>query len=271
MDMQVPQSLTIISPHLDDAVFSCGALIAACRNPLVVTVFAGVPPEGIDAPDWDRAAGFSTGHESVHARRHEDARALALLAAEPVWLDFLDGQYGKRYNPVDIAVRLGRLLAMQPHGTIVAPLGLFHSDHVLVNAACMLVREAVHADAPAAAHAATHVAPHVAPHAPPSGESDGSHPMAAPPSMQWLFYEDAIYRRMPGMIQNRLMAWWQEGLLASPVTLPIAPFQTQKMRAIEAYESQLPLFNAEQLADLGAPERYWSLGPPVVAAASRPR
>lgn len=276
MNMQVPESLTIISPHLDDAVFSCGALIAACRNPLVVTVFAGIPPDGVDAPDWDRAAGFSSAQASVHARRQEDARALAMLAAEPVWLDFLDGQYGKRYDPVDIAVRLGRLLAMQPHGTIVAPLGLFHSDHVLVNAACMLVREAVHADAPAgaaaqaAAQAAAHSAP-LAPHKAPPDDAGGDHPVAAPPSVQWLFYEDAIYRRMPGMIQNRLMAWWQEGLLAAPVTLPIAPFQTQKMRAIEAYESQLPLFNAEQLADLGAPERYWSLGTPVVATAASSR
>lgn len=266
MDMQVPQSLTIISPHLDDAVFSCGALIAAGRNPLVVTVFAGVPPEGIDAPDWDRAAGFNTGHEAVHARRHEDARALAMLGGEPVWLDFLDSQYGKRYTPVDIAVRLGRLLAMQPHGTVVAPLGLFHSDHALVNAACMLVREAVHAEAPAGAatSATTHAGTHAA-----SADPHGAHPVSAPASLQWLFYEDAIYRRMPGMIQNRLMAWWQEGLLASPVNLPIAPFQTQKMRAIEAYESQLPLFNAEQLADLGAPERYWSLGPTSLSAAAQ--
>lgn len=264
MDMQVPELLTVISPHLDDAVFSCGSLIAASRNPIVVTVFGGVPPEGIDAPDWDRAAGFSTGYEAVHARRREDARALSMLGAEPVWLDFLDGQYGKRYNPVDLAVRLARLLAMQPHATIVAPLGLFHSDHVLVNAACMLVREAAHAEVPAPRTSARAAAAHAAtptPHA-----SDVATPQAvpAPPTQQWLFYEDAIYRRMPGMIQNRLMAWWQEGLLAAPVHLPIAPFQTQKMRAIEAYESQLPLFNAEQLSDLGGPERYWSLGPPLV-------
>lgn len=249
--MQIPKTLTVISPHLDDAVFSCGNLIAACPTSLVITVFAGAPPDDMPAPDWDRAAGFVRASEAVHARRQEDARALAILGAEPVWLDFLDSQYGKRYGAVDIAVRLGRLLAMQRHGAIVAPLGLFHSDHVLVNAACMLVREAVHAG---------QTGPVTAPVTAPDTGPDAS--SATPPAnVQWLFYEDAIYRRMPGMIQSRMMAWWQAGLLAAPVHLPLAAYGTQKARAVEAYESQLPLFNAEQLADLGGAERYWALGP----------
>lgn len=225
MDMQIPHTLTVISPHLDDAVFSCGCLIAASQAPLVITVFAGVPPHDTPAPEWDQAAGFTTGSEAVQARRKEDARALGILGAEPVWLDFLDGQYGERYEAVEIAVRLGKLLAMRQHGTIVAPLGLFHTDHILVNAACMLVR-----------------AP-------------------TPRSMQWLFYEDAIHRRMPGVVQSRMLAWSQEGLLATPVHLPICAYASQKASAVEAYESQLPLFNAHQLADLCGTERYWSIGP----------
>nr|WP_315591858.1 hypothetical protein [uncultured Cupriavidus sp.] len=31
------------------------------------------------------------------------------------------------------------------------------------------------------------------------------------------------------------------------------------MHAVAAYESLLPLFDAYQLADIGAPERYWSI------------
>ncbi|MNL02036.1 hypothetical protein D3C87_1225270 [compost metagenome] len=179
----------------------------------------------------------------MRARRQEDGRALRRLGAEPVWLDFLDGQYGGRRTAVDIAVRLGRLLSLQRRATIVAPLGVYHPDHVLVNAACMLLREAVAVD-----HSALAVADDEAP---------------APAPQQWLFYEDAIHRRMPGALQSRLAGWWQEGLIAAPVHLPLSQpqYQSRKALAVEAYESQLRLFNAEQLADISVPERYWTLDP----------
>ena len=35
--------LLVISPHLDDAVFACGRLIASHPSCVVVTVFAGLP------------------------------------------------------------------------------------------------------------------------------------------------------------------------------------------------------------------------------------
>ena len=241
--MDIPASIIVISPHLDDAVFSCGNLIAACDDAMVVTVFAGEPAPALGAPEWDLAAGFSSGAQAVRARRQEDGRALRLLGAEPVWLDFLDGQYGERRNAVDIAVRLGSLLSLQKRATIVAPMGVYHPDHVLVNAACMLLREAVAVD-----HSALAVADDEAP---------------APAPQQWLFYEDAIHRRMPGALQSRLAGWWQEGLIVAPVHLPLShpQYQSRKAQAVEAYESQLRLFNAEQLADISVPERYWTLDP----------
>lgn len=238
--MDVPSPLIVISPHLDDAVFSCGNLLAARRGALVVTVFAGEPGEAVDAPDWDRAAGFESGVEAVRARRQEDAQALRLLGAEPVWLDFLDSQYGVRTSAVDIAVRLGRLLSLQQRATVVAPMGLFHSDHILVNAACMVLREAASAEQSALA----------------AGYAE---PPAMPEPPKWLFYEDAIYRRMPGMVQSRLAGWWQEGMVAAPVHLPVGQHHARKAQAVEAYASQLQLFNAQQLADIGVPERYWTL------------
>jgi len=235
--MEIPHPLTIISPHLDDAVFSCGSLLAASRQATVVTVFAGLPDASLPAPARDTAAGFATGRIAMSARRNEDIRALGALGAQPVWLDFLEQQYGRRYEAVDIAVRLGRVLAMQRGGTIVAPMGLRHADHMLVNAACMLVREAAFVELPETVPADT----------------------APAPEFRWIFYEEAVHRRLPGAVQSRLSGWWQEGLLASPVHMPIGVFTAQKARAVEAYESQLPLFSPAQLADVCAPERYWTL------------
>lgn len=246
--LQIPEPLTVISPHLDDAVFSCGALIAAARDAVVVTVLAGMPDADTALTDWDRAAGFASVTQAVANRRREDARSLNMLGARPEWLRFLDGQYGKPQSAEDIMAGLAASPALQRGGTVVAPMGLFHSDHVLVSQACMLLRTTVMGMQTARA---TQTADDHA--------GDGAEDRAPVPPTQWLFYEDAIYRRLPGMVQSRLLGWWQAGLVASPVHFPVAPWHAAKMAAVEAYESQLPLFNAGQLADIGAPERYWSL------------
>nr|WP_315591869.1 PIG-L family deacetylase [uncultured Cupriavidus sp.] len=236
MSTQIHAPLTVISPHLDDAVFSCGDLIAAALDPVVVTVFAGVPEAGMAAPPWDRAAGFERAPQAVLHRRHEDARALARLGARPEWLDLLDGQYGRRYTPEQLMVSLASASALHRGGTIVAPMGLFHSDHILVGRACLLMQATTMAGHPVTVDAVEPAAP-----------------------IHWLFYEDAIYRRLPGVLQTRLFDWWQEGMRASPVHLPSTSAQAKKMHAVAAYESQLPLFDAHQLTDIGAPERYWSI------------
>lgn len=238
--LPIPEPLTVISPHLDDAVFSCGSLIAAASDAVVITVLAGMPDADAPLPDWDRAAGFASASQAVANRRREDARGLGMLGARPEWLQFLDGQYGKRNDPESLMAGLAASPALKRGGTVVAPMGLFHSDHMLVSHACMLLRATIMQMETAGAGAAT----------------DDSAPT---PPVQWLFYEDAIYRRLPGMVQSRLLGWWQAGLLASPVHFPTASWHASKMSAVEAYESQLPLFNPGQLADIGAPERYWSL------------
>lgn len=235
--MEIPHPLTIISPHLEDAVFSCGSLLAASRQALVITVFAGLPEPDVVAAE-DAAAGFRSAREAMETRRREDARALSTLGAQPVWLDFLEQQYGQRYDPVAIAVRLSRLMALRPGSTIMAPMGLRHADHILVNAACMLVREAAYADVP-----------ETVPHA----------DIGTAPPFRWIFYEEAIHRRVPGALQSRMAGWWQEGLLASPVHMPIGVFTGQKARAVQAFETRLGTFSPMQLADVCAPERYWSL------------
>src|SRR4051794_5566646 len=87
--------LAVVSPHLDDAVFSCAGLIAAHPGTTVVTVFGGVPADAAQrVTDWDRDCGFANAAEAMAARRREDVEALALLGARPQVLDFCDSQYG---------------------------------------------------------------------------------------------------------------------------------------------------------------------------------
>ncbi|AMR77021.1 PIG-L deacetylase family protein [Cupriavidus nantongensis] len=249
MVVDLAAAVTVISPHLDDGVFSCGGLIAAARAARVVTVFAGVPPADMPAPDWDQAAGFASAEQAVLSRRREDNHALTMLGAHAVWLDFWDSQYGRRYTAQQLADALHTVLLTQTDGVVVAPLGLFHSDHALVHDACRLLMLAAHA------RGAAWSAPHAVA------------ATAAPPPVQWLYYEDAIYRRMPGLLQQRLVQCRDSGLRATPVNLPVAQYLTQKSYALNAYQSQLQLFSEDRLCDLCAPERYWMLQPADAGAA----
>lgn len=138
--------LIVVSPHLDDAVFSCGTLIhahaVAEQPPLVVTVFAGVPPPGL-LTNLDAAAGFTSSADAMAVRRIEDTHALAYLGAEPLHLDLLDAQYNvgpdamtgeQRRNAVRDA--LEGIYEGRGKQTIVAPVGIRHVDHQHVASAC---------------------------------------------------------------------------------------------------------------------------------------
>ena len=66
------------SPHLDDAVLSCGEQIAVDEEPMVITVLAGSP--GVKpVTQYDVNCGFRNGEEAVMYRRWEDRRAVAVL------------------------------------------------------------------------------------------------------------------------------------------------------------------------------------------------
>ena len=95
--------MLVVSPHLDDAVFSLGATMArAARTGArvdVVTVFAGDPESTRTASGWDRRAGFATEGEAASARRSEDLEACRIVRAEPTWLSFPPGSYGVPRDP----------------------------------------------------------------------------------------------------------------------------------------------------------------------------
>lgn len=217
------ERLIVISPHLDDGVFSCGMLLAASTTAIVVTVFAGLPDATLVAPDWDRRAGFTTAAAAMRERRREDQRALVRLNARPLWLDLLDSQYQTPVSTNEIRTRLAPILQEFPATTIAAPLGLFHSDHALVQQAALSLWR----------------------------QRRG--PQA------WLFYEDALYRRLPGLVQQKLAAWRGEMISATPIDVYLPEFAAAKTAAVSAYASQLALFKPDTLDDLRAPERYWQL------------
>ncbi|VCU69982.1 GlcNAc-PI de-N-acetylase [Pigmentiphaga humi] len=218
--LAAPGPLIAVSPHLDDAVFSCGDLLGLVPGSLVVTVFAGIPDEG-PPTEWDRRCGFGSGAEAMRARREEDARALDRLGARPVWLDLLDAQYGARCTPRDAAQSLAAALDRLDGRTVLAPLGLFHSDHVLAHDACMLL-------------------------------------CRTEPARTWLLYEDALYRRHPGRVQRRLAALLSTGIVLTPAAGPPAG-SCAKRRAVQAYASQLRAFGEHGYDDTRLPERYWTV------------
>ena len=152
-----------LSPHLDDAVLSCGGAIwqqvQAGERVMVVTVFAGAPtPNTLLSPfaqelhaRWGRVAGAAA------MRQEEDLAALALLGAKAVHWPYTDCIYRQTpaghfpyaseealWGEVDLAeeglvTRLAaRLEALQRRhdGIVYGPLGVgHHVDHQIVRQA----------------------------------------------------------------------------------------------------------------------------------------
>ena len=125
--------VVVVSPHLDDGVFSLGASInAAARagaDVTILTVLAGNPTSHEQAGAWDRAAGFQTSGHASASRRAEDATACAIVGAEPSWLPFGDDQYARGGSDDEIRARIveevfGADLVLVPG------LPLEHEDHL---------------------------------------------------------------------------------------------------------------------------------------------
>jgi LmbE family N-acetylglucosaminyl deacetylase len=125
--------VAVLSPHLDDAVFSLGAAIArASRSgsaPTIVTVFAGNPESAARAGWWDRQAGFSSEGDAALARREEDRTACRLLGATPRWLPFSDASYEQKVEDGELWEAVAE--AVQDAETVLVPgYPLTHVDHL---------------------------------------------------------------------------------------------------------------------------------------------
>ncbi len=162
--MTVATAHAFVSPHLDDAVLSCGAtmarLTAAGHDVLVVSVFTGDPDT---LPPLAAALHRMWDLPSVQTRRQEDACACAAVGAVGEHLGFLDALYrvdpdGRpRYRRLraltgppaeddaavvdDVAGRLADLLARRPVAALYGPAAVGdHVDHVLTRRAVAAAR-----------------------------------------------------------------------------------------------------------------------------------
>jgi LmbE family N-acetylglucosaminyl deacetylase len=107
VDPEAPALL--LSPHLDDAVLDCFSELAGGEPLVVVTVFAGIPADGV-IPGWDRICGATDIKAHLRERMDEDREALATLGREAVALPLL-GQNYRGGGPRPALRDLGDLIA----------------------------------------------------------------------------------------------------------------------------------------------------------------
>ncbi|MGN6666628.1 MAG: PIG-L deacetylase family protein [Trinickia sp.] len=223
----------IVSPHLDDAVFSCAMLLASHPGSIVCTVFCGAPVPAQHTP-WDRLAGHRDSSDALRARIAEDERALAIVGARAIRLPFFDSQYGSTPSIEELVRAIAHAWRRSGSARFVAPLGLYHSDHVRVGDACRSLLRT-----------------------------------QRPPNA--LFYEDALYRAMAGVARERYVAIEREGYALRALDAPSAASLRRpgaaaaKWRAVHAYRSQLRALDDAHPHDLVEPERYVVIDPTPLA------
>jgi LmbE family N-acetylglucosaminyl deacetylase len=229
--------VVIVSPHLDDAVLGCASLMAAHPGVTVVTVFAG-RPVAYPSPmlHWDSLCGFVEGDEVHAARRAEDAAALALLDATPVWLDFVEHSYLERaawVRPDAVAETLDEAVRAAEPTAVFVPFGLGNPDHDCTHDAAMLVRDRF---------------------------------VERGDEASWFCSEDTGYKHIPGLLAWRVARLFRGGVWPTPAAVPVDPRGERKDAAVACYPSQLLALEAEwaisgKLA-APAPEQFWRLAPP---------
>ena len=206
--------LLVFSPHLDDAVLSCGRLLTRYSGPVVATLFTGSPSPAVST-DYDRWCGFADSDRAMQVRWREDEAALKLLKAVPVHCGLLDGQYLSaegRQGRQDRLVATIQSLVEEHRPTILAtPLGLCHKDHEDVRTAAIAVL----------------------------GQSFKG---------RWLVYEDLPYAKHQDAVRTFGCArahFVRSGLaLVNPAEPPDPKLESTfdaKLAAIRCYGSQLPL------------------------------
>jgi LmbE family N-acetylglucosaminyl deacetylase len=223
--MNLSGRILVVSPHLDDAVLSCGLLLAAHPDAVVCTIFTA-PPDVNMSTDWDRDSGFADAFEAMRVRKWEDARALGTLGVSPIHLPFRDAQYLASPSHDALVVALKETVSKVKPAILAIPCGLFHSDHTMVADACLALM----------------------------------HPVE---NIAVLAYEDVPYRRIPGVLQDRLRALLERGVVAEPTDFTTTEMDARhhdlKLAALDKYQSQLRAFGPEGRVGLDSPERYWRL------------
>jgi LmbE family N-acetylglucosaminyl deacetylase len=243
-----------LSPHLDDAVLSCGGIIhqqaISSPPPLVITLFAGAPARDVILSSFAQFQHERWGGQTVTRRWAEDQSALVTLGADYVRLNYPDCIYRGREHagewyyaseqalfgpvhpaelglPAELAVSLTEFIPREWGTTLYAPLAAgHHVDHQLTFAAALILK------------------------------------------MQgWrvVCYEDYPYVEKEGALSQALTA--RRAATWQPIVVPLGETDLDaKIRAITCYESQIGVLfeSVEQIservrtyAQLVGGERLW--------------
>ncbi|HEX3616122.1 MAG TPA: PIG-L family deacetylase [Solirubrobacteraceae bacterium] len=245
--MPSPDAAVFVSAHHDDAVLSCGGVIAARPGSNVITVFSSGPPHVDPLPGWDLSCGYFTPGDNVVAiRRQEDDNALALLGAQGQGLGLWPAQYrvasaatkpgasalmsrlrrrvqGSSKLEHEVTQRLAESFKRIVANTWLLPLGVAHPDHGLTTkAALTLVRR----------H----------------------------PSTRWIVYEDLPYaRESQAQLEAARRRVEAAGFRLEPIVLCQHHDPGIKQRAIACYQSQLRGLGDRLESALASHERYHEL------------
>ncbi len=163
IDINNNDNFIFISPHLDDAVLSCGLLLSKLselkKNVTIVTTFTKCTPKfpSPQAFEFVHACGYKSGPKLFADRIKEDIKAANLIQAKVVHLGFVDAAWrtdkngiaiytsdaaqfsgivksSDRKMPKKIQGRIMRLLRSLNNSVVLAPLSIGgHVDHVIVN------------------------------------------------------------------------------------------------------------------------------------------
>lgn len=211
--------LLVISPHLDDAILSCGKFIASYPGVWVATPFAGSPDVDVTT-SFDRNCGFAGSGHAMHARREEDRRACQRLGAVPIHGPLLDGQYlpeggdhpGRHESVVEYLRQIISRAVMDGARTILAPADAAHEDHNEVMHAMWRIQE------------------------------EGS----IPPGREVIWYEC-----LPNRLDHppEMTPRWKPAVLGGDDT-------AAKLEALQCYRSQAWAIDFEVVSRVG--ERFWS-------------
>jgi LmbE family N-acetylglucosaminyl deacetylase len=155
------ERIAYVSPHLDDAVLSCGGVIyrqTSCGDEVVVVTVCGGTPHGDVSSEFiqELHKRWRTGESAIELRKAEDRRACALLGAQPLHLPIPDAIYRTSESgehlydseesifgeihpqEADLVDQVIRMLAKECEGAsrIYAPMGYGgHVDHCLTRQA----------------------------------------------------------------------------------------------------------------------------------------
>jgi LmbE family N-acetylglucosaminyl deacetylase len=140
----------------------------------------------------------------------------------------LDSQYRSpnTLSPPAVAEALEHALETLPSRVVILPLGLFHHDHELVHEAGLLL-------------------------------------LRRDRQRHWMFYADAIYRGIAGLLEERLRRLRASSLSLLPMAVPLDPVASaRKRQAVDCYGSQLRALTSPGrpgLLDILEPEQYWDV------------